>query len=113
MVSHITKVSEQLEVDWGPETLKSALLLKPTHCATCSGAAAPHCSELTSSQAAAERNGLALICAAGMRARVTAEGWRSSSFHFSPAESWLCLSVYLIFFFHRDQFPDVASCLAA
>lgn len=29
------------------------------------------CFELTSLQAAVERNGLALICAAGMRARVT------------------------------------------
>lgn len=57
-------------MDRSPETLKSALLLQPAYCATCSEAAAPR-SKLTSLQAAVERNSLALICAAGTRARVT------------------------------------------
>lgn len=101
--SHIT----ELEVDQGPETLQSALLLQPGDCATAPGLQLRGGSQLTSLQAAVERSSPAPICAPGLGAqRGTLQRDEGISPAISaPAGNYLA---FLLFFF---SFPIKSSSL--
>lgn len=104
VVSHITKVNEQLEVDRGPETLKSAFLLKPTYCATCSEAAAPRLLwvDIFAGCCWKEQSCSHLRCWHESSCDF-AVGWRSSSFHFSSC--WKLVVPFCVFFFPSRPVP--------